>query len=233
MSKILERVLVGGVSASKSRIEISSGKYEKRCCSLQWMAKIFGQEFAEKESFVNVQHPEKMTIWWKELFPLSASDTVPMEQHETFKPEFGRKMNGWGWKSSLLLRFFLLFFHESHSPPSPCLTLSQIGNWGFLHLRSLGIMLFHHHHGWCGSCCCFFIILPLSKIFFLQKSQLLLWNFEMQYEWRKKSHFSGGLHIFTKVLNDSLLFSIISSSLLPGVLVEFLTNWKLMLLVSS
>ena len=167
MSKILERVLVGGVSASKSRIEISSGKYEKRCCSQQWMAKIFGQEFAEKESFVNVQHPEKMTIWWKELFPLSASDTVPMEQHETFKPEFGRKMNGWGWKSSLLLRFFLLFFHESHSP-SPCLTLSQIGNWGFLHLRSLGIMLFHHHHGWCGSCC-FFIILPLSKIFFCKK----------------------------------------------------------------
>ena len=63
--------------------------------------------------------------------------------------------------------FFLLFFHESHSP-SPCLTLSQIGNWGFLHLRSLGIMLFHHHHGWCGSCC-FFIILPLSKIFFCKK----------------------------------------------------------------
>ena len=27
---------------------------------------------------------QKMTIWWKELFPLSASVTVPMEQHETF-----------------------------------------------------------------------------------------------------------------------------------------------------
>ena len=126
--------------------------------------------------------------------------------------------------------FFLLFFHESHSP-SPCLTLSQIGNWGFLHLRSLGIMLFHHHHGWCGSCC-FFIILPLSKIFFCKKVNCFfgILKFSMNEE---KRNFSGGLHIFTKVLNDSLLFSIIPSSLLPGVLVEFLTNWKLMLLVSS
>ena len=97
--------------------------------------------------------------------------------------------------------YFSAFFSFSsmsltHSPPSPCLTLSQIGNWGFLHLRSLGIMLFHHHHGWCGSCCCFFIILPLSKIFFLAKksiASLEFWNAV----WMKKKAIFQEVFIFS------------------------------------
>lgn len=52
-----------------------------------------------------------------------------------------------------------------------------------------------------------FLLFCLCPRFFSAKKSIASLEFWNAVWMKKKSHFSGGLHIFTKVLNDSLLFS--------------------------